>query len=137
MSAVEREFLKGTREAVAVRWHLPAHAAEVMVIFGFPHGADATDFLWWRSYDDGSITLHADCSDVFAWGSADNEVIEEKDMPLLRQCFDDLSAIGRDVLDNIAALYAARKRGVVPMPKFMERIITDERAKRLFTEERA
>jgi hypothetical protein len=130
MNSVEREFLKGVREGVAVRWTLPPHAAEVMVIFGFPHGADAPDFMLWRSYDDGRIELFADCSDTFAWATADSELIEEKDMPLLRQCFDDLCAVDDSGME-LAALFAARKRKAVPIVKYLATVKADVRP--LFT----
>jgi len=45
---------------------LPPHAAEVLALFGFPHGADATEGLWWRTYDDGTMRLFANFSDTVA-----------------------------------------------------------------------
>ena len=100
-------------------WRLPPHAAEVMALFGFPHGADNAGSLLWHSCDDGTFKFSADCSDTFAWGTADSEQIEESDMPLLRRCWDDLRAVhGEWVLGE---LYAARKRGMCPMHLWMER----------------
>lgn len=101
------------------RWHLPSHAAEVMAIFGFPAGADCSSDLWWRTNDSGDIDLYAMCSDTFAWGTADCEPITEADMPLLRQCLDDLRAVGGTAEVHLSTLYAARKRHTTPMDAFL------------------
>jgi hypothetical protein len=109
-----------------VNWQLPPHAAEVMALFGFPHGADNAGSLQWHTRDDGAILFSADCSDTFAWGTADSEQIDESDMPLLRRCFDDLRAVhGEWVLGE---LYAARKRGERPMHRWMKRETPDVQA---------
>ena len=92
---------------------LPPHAADVMYLFGFPYGADCTDGLWWRAYEDGQIKLFAQCSDTFHWASADMEEIEEDDIPLLRQCLEDLKAVDEQYLLDV--LFAARKRKMRPM----------------------
>lgn len=90
---------------------LPPHTADVLVLFGFPDGADVHGGLFWRT-DGGRVMFYADCSDTFAWGSADAEEILEGDVPLLRECFADVSRHGVEWL--LSVLFAARKRGTVP-----------------------
>lgn len=98
---------------------MPPHTAEVMWLFGFPDGADASSDLrfWWRT-DHEPMTLFALCSDVFHWATADLESITEDDMPLLRGCFEDLAAL--DDLLWLPELFAARKRGMRPMRAFLK-----------------
>jgi hypothetical protein len=92
---------------------LPPHAAEVMTIFGFPYGADMGGELWWRTEPDGTIYLAAMCNDTFDYATADCERIEEEDMPLLRQCLDELRRI--DCEEHLAELFVARKRNRRPL----------------------
>lgn len=91
---------------------LPPHAAEVMALFGFPNGADASDTMWWRTESDGSITLYAMCNDLFYWATADCEKIEEGDVELLRQTLEDLRQIDEEWA--LHELFAARKRKMRP-----------------------
>jgi hypothetical protein len=97
---------------------LPPHAAQVMSIFGFPLGADTSSSLWWAERD-GAIRLYADCSDTFAWGTADAEEILERDLPLLRECLHDLQEV--EATATLPELFAARKRGTRPMREWMRR----------------
>ena len=101
------------------KYRLPPHTGEVMYLFGFPDGADASSDLrfWWRT-DGDPMTLFALCSDVFHWATADLERIEEADMPLLRTCFADLTPL--DDLLWLGELFASRKRGMRPMRAFLK-----------------
>jgi hypothetical protein len=65
------------------------------------------------------------CSDFFHWGSADGEDIEPGDIPLLRQCIEDLKATGAQLwVMEVPLLYAARKRGMRPMSLWLQRLRT-------------
>jgi hypothetical protein len=94
-------------------WTLPPHAADVIALFAFPHGADLSDdALFWRTYDDGRIKVFVNCSDTFEWGTADLEEIKPEDIELLQQCLDDLKEI--DERYFLGELFAARKRNWRP-----------------------
>ena len=108
---------------------LPAHAAEVLWLFGFPHGADTHSSLFWRSIDDGAMDLFAVCSDTFAYG-ADVELIAVGDLPLLRVCLDDLRVVDATYL--LAEMFAARKRRMRPMEAWLRDLTPAQRA--LFTD---
>ena len=97
---------------------LPPHAAEVMTIFGFPYGADDPLDLWWRTRFDGSVVLYARCSDMFAWAFSDVEEITPDDIPLLRQCLDDLRRV--DEPYHLSALFTARKRNIRPQQFWLD-----------------
>lgn len=107
--------LEGTE--MMPRATLPPHAAVVMAMFGFPHGFDIHESLFWRTGDDGRIFLFVDCSDFFAYASAESEAIHVVDMPLLEMCYEDIKALN-DPLSEIylPELFAARKRNMAPMP---------------------
>lgn len=59
------------------------------------------------------------CSDTFAWGCADAETIEPGDIPLLRQCVEDLGGF-RGSQEYLGELFSARKRGMRPMNRWMK-----------------
>lgn len=83
------------------------------------HQADSYELLMWRRTDDG-IRFSAMCSDTFAWASADAELIEPEDVPLLRQCLADLKAADPQLGEcDLPELFAARKRGMRPMRLFL------------------
>lgn len=102
------------------KYALPPHTGEVMYLFGFPDGADASSDLrfWWRT-DHQPMTLYANCSDLFHWATSDLEPIEEADMPLLRECFEALKAVDETMW--LGELFAARKRGMRPQGPFFTR----------------
>lgn len=89
---------------------LPEHAGEVLAIFD---AADNHDGLFWRAGGDEPIRFYAKCSDTFWWATADAEVITPEDVPVLRQCLDDLRLHDEPYL--LGELFAARKRGMRPM----------------------
>lgn len=84
---------------------------------------DNCDSLFWR-YDSASneLSIYAQCSDFFDWGSADAEPIEsENDVLLLEQCLADLfQATGRRHSMWLTALYASRRRKLQPAQWFMD-----------------
>lgn len=76
--------------------------------------ADADDFesLFWR-FDDGQISMFANCSDFFAWATADcEEITGDDDITGLRQALTDLREVGADW--HWPALWVARKRKMRP-----------------------
>lgn len=100
---------------------------EVLTIFT----PDGRDHILWNLTDDG-LVVFADCSDFFDWASSDFEQITHETLPLLRQCSADLQPWGEDGQDELNWLYAARKRGIRPMPEAM--VLIDERIRFLFEE---
>lgn len=105
---------------------LPPHAAEVMYLLGFPQGADIHDALFWRTETDGNIRLFLVCSDTFDYATADAEIIEEQDVPLLRQTLQDL----KNCSDPIAKvwlpeLFAARKRRMLILAPHLDKMVDD------------
>lgn len=98
--------------------HLKARNDYVVAVLGTYQRADLFDDLWWR-VEDGRVSFSAMCSDLFVWASADSEPIELHDAPLLERCLADLQAV--DATEHLAALFAARKRGMRPMRLWLER----------------
>lgn len=77
--------------------------------------ADLYEDLMWRvDRTDGSydVRMHANCSDLFFWATADCEEILPADFPLLVQTLQDLEAVG--CAYNLPELFAARKRKLRP-----------------------
>lgn len=79
--------------------------------------ADVHGQLWWRVHGD-SVSFAVNCSDTFAWGTADAEDVTAADLALLRRCLDDLCPFGEEYL--LGELYAARKRGMRPMRLWLD-----------------
>jgi hypothetical protein len=75
-------------------------------------------FLWHVA--DGRVTFSMACSDTFAWGCADAETIEPRDLPLLRECLSDLRAAGQYEEMWLGILFCARKRGMRPMNRWVK-----------------
>lgn len=71
--------------------------------------------LWW----DEDLTFDANCSDLFFWGCADSEDINEEDLPLLRQSLEDSESHGM-------LLYCARKRKMRPQGAYYTHLREDE-----------
>lgn len=81
--------------------------------------ADTFQSLMWRRTDVGH-RFSAMCSDTFAWGTADAEIIEPEDVPLLEQCLADLKQADPQLGEcDLPELFAARKRGMRPMRLFL------------------
>lgn len=94
----------------------------MLQVLKFFHDLDAHDMLWWRT--DGEyapITFFVQCSDVFAWATADVEEIEPGDVRLLQAAAKDIFALdpqGTQHYSYLAPLlFCARKRHQRPMPK--------------------
>ena len=85
---------------------------DVLELLRIYEEADVNDDLLWRVAD-GAVSFAVLCSDTFCWGTADAEDVTSDDLPLLRQCLDDLRPFDEEYLTS--ALFAARKRGMRPM----------------------
>ncbi len=83
----------------------------VLVVFQF----DNCDALFWR-VDDEKLSIYATCSDFFAWGGSDVELVEsEEDVQLLERCADDIKiATNKPYPCWVGELYASRKREEPP-----------------------
>lgn len=80
--------------------------------------ADSGDLLW--HVDGDQVRFSANCSDVFAWGTADAEPIDPPDLDALEKALADLVAThDRDEI-WVGELYAARRRGERPMNRYVE-----------------
>lgn len=105
----------------------------------------------WYKYDLGRENIHLtfgpgaldpepqvwlDCSDTFAWGTADAEqVVDKHDYDLLVDCVDLITRADQSVGQgsvgwDVAMLYAARRRGIKPFNRRMEKI--DEHLRELY-----
>jgi hypothetical protein len=72
--------------------------------------------------DGDKLLLSIDCSDTFAWGCADCEGVDYEDLPMLRQCLDDLKAADKYGDMWLAELYCCRKRKMRPMNAWIKRV---------------
>lgn len=82
------------------------------------HRYDSGESLLWYPTDHG-IHLSLDCSDTFAWATADSEPIETlEDVALLQSACQDADKYGT----YVETLYAARRRHMRPMPLFIEKL---------------
>ena len=90
------------------------------------------DQVMWGPYGpDNAYRFSAMCSDTFQWASADSEIIEPEDLQLLGECLADLRARGgHDYL--MCELFAARKRGMRPMPRWIKHYAHNPEIRRLF-----
>jgi hypothetical protein len=72
--------------------------------------------------DDSKMRVSLNCSDVFAWGSADFEEITEENLPVLKQTAQDLLDIngaGSAATIELSNLFAARVRGQRPQGAYL------------------
>ncbi len=105
-----------TTDAAAPTW-APAEIAELLALFAFSPDADNCDDLFWRHDGDGNLSFVGNCSDLFASGGRDGEVITPPDLP-------DLAACRAELADNPKArpfwplLWIARRRGRPPLPRW-------------------
>lgn len=92
----------------------PYEAAEVFALF--EQAEDFDNGLIWRVDTtpgrDRAMKLFAECSDFFAWASADLEEITRDDIPLLRRALADLKPLSAEY--ELGHLFAARKRQMRP-----------------------
>ena len=114
---------------------VPAHerwgyVVEVLKIF---RELDMEDSLYWhfhkKPFDwknpeyNEYPTFSVNCSDFFHWASGDGEDIEPEDLPLLRQCIEDLKETDTQHWElYVDQLFAARKRGMRPMRLWLKRL---------------
>lgn len=99
---------------------LPKHAAQILAAFSL--GNAESDLLIWKIDLDGCIRFYVQCSDFFAYASADAEEIEENDIELLYQCLTDLKNLDDDYSEvYLAELFAARKRNKKPLQAWLDR----------------
>jgi hypothetical protein len=87
----------------------------VLDVLGILDAADLHDCppLFWRVRAD-RVTFSVLCNDLFADATADLEVIDPVDVPLLRGCIADLEAAEQFASVWWAELFASRKRGMPP-----------------------
>lgn len=97
-----------------------AYLVEVLTLFH-----EDTDELWPPEQADHNGCLHfaVNCNDLFHWATADSESIGESDLPLLRQCFADVT---RQRSYLAASLFCARKRGMRPQGAFFTKTLKRE-----------
>ena len=99
---------------------LPPHTADLLELFAIT-GTDSCDYLSWRvtyAHEDPPNTLRflVNCSDTYAWATADCEPVEPDDIPLLKQALEDCRAADPKYGDSyFTDLWISRKRGMRPM----------------------
>lgn len=105
---------------------VPAHerwdyVVEVLKIF---RELDMEEELYWRFQDeDGALVFWVICSDLFHWAMADGEDLQPEDLPMFKQCIEDLKATGAQTWQlEVGPLFAARKRGMRPMSLWLKRL---------------
>lgn len=85
-------------------------ALRVLRVFAFEYCSD----VFWRE-DDGVLSMHVQCSDVFFWGSSDSEEITGENVDLLEETFAECEVVfGRYQADEAGVLFVARVRGERP-----------------------
>ena len=76
---------------------------------------DCCDMIEWSE----DLEFWTPCGDTFYYATADAEDINEEDLPLLRQCFDD---IDKPYTWYAMTLYVARKRKIRPLVEVLDRM---------------
>ena len=74
--------------------------------------------IWPRVQPDGSLVIHINCNDLFYWACADAEKLTDADLPLLRQCKEDLTAAEEFGEVYLLELFCCRKRQMRPQFPF-------------------
>lgn len=120
-SAKHRQAAHFAREGLNVDF-----APAVLRVF---QDADLHGDLLWR-VSGHKVGFSAICSDTFWWATADAEEITLDDLPLLRQCLEDLRPFDEE--HHLCALYAARRRGMRPMRAWLKQEVENSPAKVLF-----
>lgn len=82
---------------------------QVMAMFSF----DANDDLFWR-VDDGHMSMHANCGDVFAWGGSALEEIKPENFAELERARTDANDAAGEPTHEWPMLFVARVRGLRP-----------------------
>jgi hypothetical protein len=76
---------------------------------------DAHEQLWWRCDDEyAPVTFFVECSDLFAWGTADLEPVTPEAVDELARAFAEVTAITDGDPTYAGSLYACRRRGSRP-----------------------
>jgi len=90
--------------------------AFITALLGFlADGDDRDDLRWHRDRATGQLRFAILMSDVFDWGSADDEEVTVESLADLQRAYADCSAIdARTGPDYGGMLYAARRRGMRP-----------------------
>lgn len=78
-------------------------------------GPEECESLLWREAGSGELEFTVFCSDTFAWACADCEPISAGDLPALERAKADLPE------GDWPTLWVARKRGMRPMRRWLER----------------
>lgn len=85
------------------------------------------DFPLFVGRKDGKVFFYITCSDRFAWGTADAELVTVEGLELLKNMFIEFDAKNWFMddehvpLNEIALLWCARMRNLKPMPPYFER----------------
>ena len=84
---------------------------------------DCHDQLWWKISPTGSeqLLFFANCSDTFAWATADCEEISFENLDVLKASFADVAAVCAEHW-YAPLLFAARVRKRRPMRQFMKKV---------------
>lgn len=80
---------------------------------GRDNGVDPDELFFNRRADDGGINISANCSDSFAWASADCEPITAENIAVFEQSVRDV--VAADIYHSYSLLFAARVRRRVPV----------------------
>ena len=109
-----------------------SYVLNILALFQF----DYCDSLFWR-FDyptEGEVFMSVDCSDVFYWGTADAERIEEADLDELIADFSAQSELqGTSYPEYFYMPWIARKRGIRPQGA-MYKYLPDAVAKQINAE---
>lgn len=88
--------------------------------------------IWWRTDEEyAPVTLFANCNDLFFWGCADCEEINDENIHVLEKAYADLCAIG-DHGNRAHLLFVCRERGMRPQGAYYKYI--DGAIRHLFDE---
>lgn len=74
---------------------------------------EAYDALRWHFDKTGKMSLWVDCSDIFAWATAEAEPLTAESFPMLVQAIADVDWVNGDRDDGFT-LYVARRRKMRP-----------------------
>jgi hypothetical protein len=106
---------------------------------------DLCESLGWTTHRSALITYEGEpsgeihffvlCNDMFWWGTADCEALNDEDIPALQQAYDDLKAADKDDICMwvyAPELWIARKRGMRPQTPWWDREKIPQPVKQLF-----
>lgn len=99
--------------------------------YGKDNGVDPDELLWFAN-EDGSVRICANCSDFFAWASADAEPITPDNIEVFEQAVRDV--VAADIWTGYSWLFAVRMRRQMPMTYRKPRDADDHRLWELFAQ---